>query len=489
MEKFDVVVLGAGPTGLGAATRLNQLGKNDWLLLEGKDKAGGLACSEITPEGFIFDMGGHVIFSHYDYFDELIDAACGEKSWESHQRVSYVRIKERWVEYPFQNNLYNLPIDDQIECISGVIDAAKARYDDKPTTFDEWILRVLGKGIADTFMRPYNFKVWAYPTTDMQCEWLGERVATVDAKKVISNVLKKQPDVGWGPNATFRFPQQEGTGGIWINVAKLLPQDKIRYNSYVSNIDVENRILTLENDKKIQYNKLLSTAPLDKVLEMANQPTEGLHYSSTHIIGIGFRGQNPHDTKCWLYFPEDNCPFYRATVFSHYAESNVPTKDKKLKTIRLAGNPQELNGEPEEGPYWSLMMEISESVKKPLPPGSIMEHTIRGLINTSMCKESDEIVSTYYCGLKQGYPTPHLERDDALNAGLPYLRKRNIWSRGRFGSWKYEVANQDHSLMLGVEAVDNMLYGAPESTLHHPNMVNTRKNAELHYTKEKIDIK
>ena len=29
----------------------------------------------------------------------------------------------------------------------------------KPANFDEWILRVMGAGIADLFMRPYNFKV------------------------------------------------------------------------------------------------------------------------------------------------------------------------------------------------------------------------------------------------------------------------------------------------------------------------------------------
>ena len=28
-----------------------------------------------------------------------------------------------------------------------------------PANFDEWIMRVMGEGIADIFMRPYNFKV------------------------------------------------------------------------------------------------------------------------------------------------------------------------------------------------------------------------------------------------------------------------------------------------------------------------------------------
>lgn len=52
-----------------------------------------------------------------------------------------------------------------------------------------------------------------------------------------------------------------------------------------------------------------------------------------------------------------------------------------------------------------------------------------------------------------------MARDAALDKAQPWLREHNIWSRGRFGSYKYEVANQDHSLMLGVEAVDNILFG------------------------------
>ena len=57
--------------------------------------------------------------------------------------------------------------------------------------------------------------------------------------------------------------------------------------------------------------------------------------SSSHIVGIGLRGSCPHGLKCWLYFPEDNCPFYRTTVFSHYAPKNCPSPDTKLPTLCL----------------------------------------------------------------------------------------------------------------------------------------------------------
>jgi protoporphyrinogen oxidase len=92
IEEVDILIVGAGPTGLGAGSRLNQLKHNNWLLIDAFDDAGGLACTDTTPEGFLFDMGGHVIFSHYDYFDQLIDAAvgAGDEHWAIHERVSYV---------------------------------------------------------------------------------------------------------------------------------------------------------------------------------------------------------------------------------------------------------------------------------------------------------------------------------------------------------------------------------------------------------------
>ena len=64
------------------------------------------------------------------------------------------------------------------------------------------------------------------------------------------------------------------------------------------------------------------------------------------------------------------------------------------------------------------------------------------------------------------------------------LQKQDIWSRGRFGSYKYEVANQDHSCMIGVEAVDNMLFGSKEFTVFYPSLTNEggKKNTSLKYT-------
>lgn len=498
------MILGSGPTGLGAATRLNQLGHGDWLLVDMAEEAGGLACTDCTPEGFLFDMGGHVIFSHFQYFDDLLDEALGSgpEAWNTHQRVSYVWLKNRWVAYPFQNNISALDKDDQIKCLTGVIDAKvrNATASGKPANFDEWIMRVMGEGIADLFMRPYNFKVWAVPTTEMQCDWLGERVATVDVDRAVANVIHGKEDAGWGPNAVFRFPIRGGTGAIWKGVANLLPPERQRYNMKVCAIDKERNIVTFEGGKQIGYNKLISTIPLDITLTWLGQQdlASRLTHSSSHIIGIGIRGLNPHGLKCWLYFPEDNCPYYRATIFSHYAKENCPKDSTCLPTLCLAGNEEPVSRDPKPGPYWSLMLEISESSYKPVPQeptklaggtwARVVQDTIQGAIATNLLEKDSEIVSIYHRRLEHGYPTPSLGRDAVLKEALPELRKHNIWSRGRFGSYKYEVANQDHSLLLGVECVDNILFGSEELTLEHPDIVNPRKNTQLKYSASKLQI-
>lgn len=222
-----------------------------------------------------------------------------------------------------------LPKKEQVDCMDGMIDAAlEARVaNTKPTTFDEWIVRMMGVGIADLFMRPYNFKVWAVPTTkvrtnfqnppgcvcltvsQMQCQWLGERVAAPDLKTVTKNVILQKTAGNWGPNATFRFPAHGGTGNIWISVASTLPKEKTRFGAHgkVKKIDADGKRVVLEDGQTIGYGKLVNTMAVDGLVEKMGDKelmdlSKGLFYSSTHIVGIGVRGERPEriGDKCWV---------------------------------------------------------------------------------------------------------------------------------------------------------------------------------------------
>src|SRR5579864_5646558 len=157
---MKILILGGGPAGLGAAWRLNELGHTVWCLLEASDCAGGLASSFRDSNGFLWDIGGHVQFSHYDYFDRVMDELIPTDEWITHQRESWVWLRERFVPYPFQNNIRFLPREDLLRCLQGLVELYK-NGSHEPANFREWIFATFGAGIAEVFLLPYNFKIWA----------------------------------------------------------------------------------------------------------------------------------------------------------------------------------------------------------------------------------------------------------------------------------------------------------------------------------------
>lgn len=460
-----IVIIGGGPTGLGAAYRLHELGYTNWSLIDRAPDVGGLSCTVKDDKGFLWDMGGHVIFSHYAYFDKAIDDAM-QGAWCNHERESWVWMRNRFIPYPLQNNIHRLPAADLQKCLDGLVDITR-----QPVTavsnFRDWIQQKFGPGLADVFMVPYNFKVWAFPPEAMDFGWMGERVATVDLKRILGNMVWQKDEKSWGPNATFRFPAHGGTGAIWTNLGARLPAANLKLGAgnEVTSIAVDAKTLTLASGERVPYDALITTMPMDVlVTRLADRPALAplapeFRHSSTHVIGVGLAGQPPAHLqgKCWMYFPEDDCPFYRVTLFSHYAPGNIP----------------------DPATTWSLMCEVSESAAKPVPgafdAAAVIADTLAGLKAVGFITDSDTILTAFHRRLEYGYPTPFLGRDKLVHAVDDALRPAGIWSRGRFGAWKYEVANQDHSFMQGVEAVDNIVFGAEETTLRHPGVVNAGK--------------
>jgi hypothetical protein len=110
------------------------------------------------------------------------------------------------------------------------------------------------------------------------------------------------------------------------------------------------------------------------------------------------------------------------------------------------------------------MSEVSESPEKPVNVASVVDDTVAGFRRTGLLSDDHRIVSRWHRRLEHGYPTPWLGRDAVLEPVNAALEDRGIYSRDRFGAWKYEIANQDHSVMQRVEAVERILDGAAEHT-------------------------
>jgi protoporphyrinogen oxidase len=447
-----IVIIGAGPTGLGAGYRLKELGYRNFKIYDRLPYVGGLASSFTDSAGFTWDIGGHVMFSHYKYYDQCFEDLMGQ-DFQLNNRECWVRMFNTWVPYPFQNNIRHLPKEVTYECLAGLVKAQSKGDHRTAKNFREFIDKVFGEGIAKHFMLPYNFKVWAHPAEMMNKEWIGERVAVLDVDRAIKNVVMGSDDFGWGPNNQFKFPLFGGTGEFYRRIGKAIGDEHIALNKTIDFINIARKEIRFKDGEIVHYDKLISAMPLDKLCNdviNGEMPREikkaaaGLRHSGGYMVGVGIRQPCP-STKSWMYFPESNCPFYRVTYLSNYSPYMTP--DNRT--------------------HYSLLCETSYSEFKPVDRNKVVDDTITGLVNAGLITDADrkDVVDTWVYHAEYSYPTPSVERDGILGQVIPYLEQHDIYSRGRFGMWKYEVSNTDHTLMQGVECVNRLLLGEAEQTI------------------------
>lgn len=134
----------------------------------------------------------------------------------------------------------------------------------------------------------------------MQCKWLGDRVPAPNLAQAIHSVVSREEDESWGPNTKFKFPTHNGTGNIWRAFADLIPESKKIFGkeAEVTKINLDSQVAHLANGSCIKYGQMISTMPLTTLGNIASDKelqghTNRLRYSSTHIVGIGLRGQPP----------------------------------------------------------------------------------------------------------------------------------------------------------------------------------------------------
>jgi protoporphyrinogen oxidase len=159
------------------------------------------------------------------------------------------------------------------------------------------------------------------------------------------------------------------------------------------------------------------------------------------MVGVGY--EKPlADERSWMYFPQNTAPFYRVTNFAKYSPENVPGAD----TSR----------------YCSYMTETSYSPEKPEPRAGLERRVEAGLRASGVVAGRPPIASVHVEQIEYAYPVPTLDRDASLARIQPWLRERDILSRGRFGSWRYEIGNMDHAVKMGIDAARHLLLGEPE---------------------------
>ena len=452
MRFVDFLIIGAGPTGLGASNRLQELGIHNFLILESNSYVGGLSASFKDGAGFTWDAGGHVLFSRSEAFLKRIRGLMGGELLE-HERRAMVRIEGQWIDYPFQDHIAQLPHDQAQECLEGIIRVRQTRAGPSAgLPFDVWMEAAFGKGICRLFMEPYNRKVWAVPLHTIGSRWIHDRVSLPRVEDIKSQVSGERAGRKWGPNSTFFYPLSGGTGDIFRRLGRCVTGHVLLKHAAVK-VDLEQKTLHTSNGRRFQYNHLLNTSPLDRFLREIAFPVpppienaaDRLKHNGVAVLGVGISSYNP-DKTTWMYFPDPEFPFYRVTNLHNYSPHITPEAGKRM----------------------AFLTETAFSSHQPLQPNGLPEKVFHSLKRAGICSPSSQPLSIWQRIEEYGYPIPCLERDRALGAIHPFLEQNGVFSRGRFGGWKYEIGNMDHSFMQGVEWAERMVLGKKEVTYGIP---------------------
>ena len=142
--KYKYLILGAGPAGLSFAMRLMQNGEDDFILIEAEDDAGGL-CRSREVDGYPLDIGGgHFLDTKRPEVNKFLFDFMPEREWNLFERDSRISINGREISHPFESNIWQFEIDQQIEYLKSIAYAGCNIGKPMPAGFVEWISWKLG---------------------------------------------------------------------------------------------------------------------------------------------------------------------------------------------------------------------------------------------------------------------------------------------------------------------------------------------------------
>ena len=393
MKQTNVLIIGGGITGLSLASFIG----DDCLIVEKDSEVGGY-CKTTIRNGFVWDYSGH--FFHFnnqeikDYVLENIECDVVTVNKKSH-----IYYKGRYIDFPFQNNIHQLPTNEFVECLYDL----RNKGNDEVNTFTDFVRNTLGQSICDKFIIPYNQKLYACDLNNLDYDAMGRFFPKPTNFDDLLTQLKNK-DKTESYNDTFIYP----TGGSVEFVKSLLKrvnQDNILLNTEIISIDIENKIAQT-NDGFIKFDKLVNTMPFDKFMELTGEKVNNLSSNKVVVFNLGFDRETGIDSN-WIYFPGNEI-FYRVGFYS-----NIFNTDKM-----------------------SLYVEIGMDKHQEVVEETLLKKVLEDLEESGVIV-GQKLVDYQMIVMNPAYVHITKESKEIYNSWNKKNNPDGLFSIGRYGSWTY----------------------------------------------------
>ncbi|MGE5262798.1 MAG: protoporphyrinogen/coproporphyrinogen oxidase [Acidobacteriota bacterium] len=341
MTQPHVVILGAGPAGLGAAFQLTRRGLAQVTVLEANGRVGGNAGS--------FELAGIPV----DYGSHRLHPACDPEVLKDIQtllsgdlldrpRHGRIRLRGRWIHFPLK------PIDLALKLPPGfalgtAIDMARKPFRSQPlaqseATFATVLEAGLGSTICRDFYFPYARKVWGLEPGELSATQARRRVSANSPGKMAVKILSAVPGLkpkgsgrffyprgGFGQISSAFYDAAAANGANFLMDARVHQVEMEETGSHVVHFEKN------EQNLSIRANHVWSTIPIT-ILARALKPAppkdclraaESIRYRAMILIYLMVE-QNRFSEYDAHYFPEQDIPITRLSEPKNYSGEAGP---------------------------------------------------------------------------------------------------------------------------------------------------------------------
>ena len=431
-EKMKYTILGGGLSALSLAYFLEQNNTTEEILIiEKEEKLGGL-CRSFNIKGIAYDIGPHIIFSKnkeiLGFMNELL-----KDNVEKHRRSNRIIYDKKFIQYPFENDLSKLPKHKLDYCLNSFLYNPYENYN--PQSMLQFFLKTFGEGITNTYLRPYNEKIWKFDPAYMDTQMV-ERIPKPPKEDIIKSAKGETVD-GYLHQLYFTYPKQEGMEAlIKAFISKLSNKTKFILNSKIDKITKQNEVFNIETSSgNFEAEKIISTIPLNYLCGIyQNCPLEiknvscNLKHNSIMLCIFNVKKDYAKDNYAFM-ISDKNVIFHRISKLDFMGES-YHIKNTVTYMAEITYRKNDLYDK----------MTNDEIIKK----------AAEGLKTIGFIDNEEDINFYDIKRFEYAYVIYDIEHKINTKKIREYFEKENILTNGRFGSFEYinmdAVINQSKML-------------------------------------------
>ena len=344
----QIVILGAGPAGVGAAYQLTRKRQARVVVLEQQGAVGGNAGS-FQIDGVWTDYGSHRLHPACDpAILEDLRELLGEELLDR-PRHGRIRLQGRWIHFPLKPGDLVARVPTKF-ALGVVLDLVRKRSTPNgQESFASVLERSLGQTICREFYFPYARKLWGLPPQEIADTQARRRVSGNSIGKILRKVSNAIPGFKRPGAGRFFYPRR-GYGQICQRLYEAATEGgaQFLFGARVTAIErngsaiAKVRYETEGREHTISATSVWSTLPVNLLVRsMRPQPSAEVFEAAGRI---SFRGmiliyltldQDRFTEYDAHYFPEEALPISRLSEPKNYSD----TKDPKGRTVLCAELP------------------------------------------------------------------------------------------------------------------------------------------------------